>query len=83
MEKRSAPFLFASIMAVAMGFMMSLFVTLVNTGLTSRFSLMWMRAIAVSVAIALPTSMLVAPFAQKLVGRIIKEQKFQGGLSPS
>ena len=73
MNKKFAPFLFAAIMAVSMGFMMSLFVTLMNKGFTDGFLLWWMRSFGVSVAIAFPTSMIIAPVAQKVVGKIVKE----------
>ena len=73
MNKKFAPFLFAAIMAVSMGFMMSLFITLVNKGLGDGFLLWWIRSFGVSVVIAFPTSMIIAPIAQKIVGIVVKE----------
>ncbi len=60
-------------MAVAMGFFMSFFLTLVNTGYTEGFIMRWMKAFGVGTCVAFPISMMIAPLAQKIVQMIIKE----------
>ncbi len=67
MNKKYAPYIFASIMAVAMGFFMSFFLTWINTGVAEGFLLRWMKAFGVGVCVAFPTSLIIAPVAQKIV----------------
>ncbi len=73
MNQKYAPFIFASIMALAMGFFMSLFLTWINTGFHEGFLLRWMKAFGVGICVAFPISLIIAPIAQRLVILIIKD----------
>ena len=73
MNKKFAPFIFASIMAISMGFFVSFFLTWLNTGYTEGFFIRWMRAFGVGSFVAFPISLTIAPFAQKFVNMITKE----------
>ena len=67
LNKRFTPFIFATIMAVAMGFFMSLFLTAINTGFDNGFTFRWMKSFGMAIAVGFPVSLLIAPVAQKIV----------------
>jgi len=73
MKQKYAPFVFASIMAIAMGFFVSFFLTWLNTGYTKGFFMRWMTAFGVGSCVAFPISLTIAPFAQKFVQMLTKE----------
>jgi len=72
MKQKYTPYIFASIMALAMGFFMSLFLTWINTGFHKGFLLRWMKAFGVGICVAFPISLLIAPIAQRIVMLITK-----------
>ena len=71
-DKKWSPYLFAAIMAFAMGFFMSLILTWVNTGIDEGFLNRWIKAFGVGICIAFPVSILVAPVANKTVNKLTK-----------
>ena len=73
MNKKYAPYIFASIMAVAMGFFMSFFLTWINTGMEEGFILRWGHSFFVGVCVAFPTSLIIAPVAQKVVSKVTSQ----------
>ncbi len=73
-NKKYAPFVFASIMAFAMGFFMSFFLTWINTGLTDGFVMRWMKAFCGAVFVAFPASLIIAPVAQNILDKIITDE---------
>ncbi|MFC1841338.1 DUF2798 domain-containing protein [Thermodesulfobacteriota bacterium] len=73
LDKRFTPYIFATVMAIAMGFFMSLFLTAINTGIESGFIFRWMKSFGVAIFVGFPVSLLVAPFAQEIVLRLTKE----------
>lgn len=73
LQKKYAAYIFATIMAIAMGFFMSFFLTWINTGFTNNFILRWLKSFALGVLIAFPTSLIVAPIAQRIVKKVIRD----------
>jgi phosphotransferase system glucose/maltose/N-acetylglucosamine-specific IIC component len=71
LSKKWRPYLFAAIMAFAMGFFMSLILTWVNTGLTNGFLDRWLNAFGVGICVAFPISILIAPHANSLLNRVV------------
>ena len=69
-DKKYAPYLFATIMAVAMGALMSFCFTAINTGINTGFLFRWLKSFGVGFVVAFPTSLLIAPVAQKIVTRL-------------
>jgi hypothetical protein len=67
------PYLFAAIMAFAMGFFMSLILTWVNTSLTSGFLERWINAFGVGICVAFPISILIAPLANRILNKIVDD----------
>jgi hypothetical protein len=53
-----------------MSFFMSLFISLVNAGISPNFFEMWMRAFPIAFAIGLPVAFVVAQFARRIVAKI-------------
>lgn len=74
MNKKYAHYLFAAIMAVSMGFIMSLALTFVNTGMDNGFFLRWIRAFITAICIAFPTALLIAPITQLIVNKAVKDK---------
>lgn len=74
MDKRYAPYIFATIMSVAMGFFMSFFLTWINTGLAGGFFIRWMKSFGIGVLVAFPISLIVAPVAQRIVYKLVGDQ---------
>ena len=72
-NKKYAPYLFATIMAVAMGGLMSFFLTWINTGMDSAFVMRWMRSFGIGTMVAFPVSIMIAPIAQKIVVKFTEE----------
>ncbi len=60
-------------MATAMSLVMSGVETVVGVGLAGSLMSDWLRSFAIGVVVAVPTAILVAPAAQRLVGRITGE----------
>lgn len=59
-------------MSLLMAAVMSLTMTLVNTGTAPGFLFRWMRAFCIGFAAAYPTAFVFAPIAQRLTDRILK-----------
>ena len=70
LDPKYAPFLVPAIMAVAMSFVMSLVQTIARLGLTPNLASAWLTSFAIGAAVAIPTAILVAPRAQRLVGNL-------------
>jgi biopolymer transport protein ExbB/TolQ len=54
-------------MAVVMSFTMSLFQTVVRIGLAPGMLTAWLTSFAIGLVVAIPTAIVVAPRAQRLV----------------
>src|SRR2546423_467364 len=63
-------FLLPTVMAVAMSLEMSLVDTMVRVGWAPGLVSTWLSSFAVGVVVAAPTAILIAPAAQRLVGRL-------------
>jgi hypothetical protein len=67
LEPKYAPLLIPAIMAIAMSFVMSLVQTIARLGFTPNLVSAWLTSFAIGVAVAIPTAILVASGAQRLV----------------
>jgi hypothetical protein len=72
MNKKYAPYLFAAVMSVMMGLVMSFAITIINTGIDDGFIHRWLKALIIGICVAFPTAIVIAPIAQKIVGRLIE-----------
>lgn len=70
LDPRYAPLLISVIMAIAMSLVMSLVQTIVRLGFTPGLMHAWFHSFATSLMIAVPTSQLIGPFAQRLVNHL-------------
>jgi Protein of unknown function (DUF2798) len=71
-DPRYAPLLVSAIMAIVISLAVSLVETIVRLGFTSSLVPAWLTSFAVAVIVAVPTAVLVAPRAQRLVSRITR-----------
>ena len=71
-DPRYAPLLVSAIMAVVISLVVSLVETVVRLGFTSSLVSAWLTSFAFAVVVAVPTAVLVAPHAQRLVSRITR-----------
>jgi len=71
-DPRYAPPLVSAIMAIVISLAVSLVETIVRLGFTSSLVPAWLSSFAVAVIVAVPTAVLVAPHAQRLVSRITR-----------
>jgi uncharacterized protein DUF2798 len=67
LDPKYAPLLIPAIMAIAMSFVMSLVQTIARLGFTPNLASAWLTSFAIGVAVAIPTAILVASGAQRLV----------------
>ena len=56
-----------------MAFLMSGFLTLVNTGYDEAFVNRWSKAFTLASVMAMPLAVIVGPFAHKLATRLVKK----------
>ena len=70
LDPKYAPLLIPAIMALAMSFVMSLVQTIARLGFTPNLASAWLTSFAIGVAVAIPTAILVAPGAQRLVSNL-------------
>ncbi len=66
LDPKYAPILVPAIMAIAMSFVM----TTVRLGFAPNLVSAWLTSFAIGLIVAIPTAILVAPHAQRLVGRL-------------
>ena len=66
LDPKYAPILIPAIMAIAMSFVQ----TIARLGFTPNLASAWLTSFAIGVAVAIPTAILVAPRAQRLVGNL-------------
>lgn len=72
MPPRFAPVLFGFVLSGLMSLIVSGVATLRNAGPVEEFASLWLAAWLPSWFIAFPTVLVVAPFARRLVGRLVK-----------
>ena len=70
LDPKYIPVLVPAVMAVAMSFVMSLVQTTVRLGFVPKLASAWLTSFAIGVVVAVPTAILVAPPARRLVGRL-------------
>ncbi len=70
LDPKYAPLLVPAIMAVAMSFVISLVMTTARLGFAPNLVSAWLTSFAIGMIVAIPTAILVAPHAQRLVGRL-------------
>ena len=61
--------LLPAVMATAMSLVMSGVETIVRVGLAANLAAAWLSSFAIGAVVAVPTAILIAPVAQRLVGR--------------
>jgi len=71
-DPRYASLLVSAIIAIVISLAVSLVETIVRLGFTSSLVPAWLTSFAVAVIVAVPTAVLVAPHAQRLVSRITR-----------
>ncbi|OMH33986.1 DUF2798 domain-containing protein [Motiliproteus sp. MSK22-1] len=69
-SKKYAQLVFVTIMGLSMSAIMSFAFTAFRSGFNGSFFVAWMESFILGGIIAIPTAMVVAPLAQKLVRRI-------------
>ena len=77
-DPRYAPLLVSAIMAIVISLSVSLVETIVRLGFTSSLVPAWLTSSGVAVVVAVPTAVLVAPHAQRLVSRITRPPQPRG-----
>jgi Protein of unknown function (DUF2798) len=70
LDPKYAPLLIPAIMAIAMSFVMSFVQTIARLGFAPNLASAWLTSFAIGVTVAIPTAILVAPHAQRLVGNL-------------
>ena len=66
-DPKYAPILVPAIMAVAMAFTMSLVQTIIRIGFVPSLPSAWLTSLAIGLVVAVPTAIIAAPRAQRLV----------------
>jgi hypothetical protein len=66
-DPKYTPILVSTVMAVVMSFTMSLFQTVVRMGLVPGLLSAWLTSFAIGLVVAIPTAIVAAPRAQRLV----------------
>ncbi|HTN63372.1 MAG TPA: DUF2798 domain-containing protein [Devosia sp.] len=72
MHPRFAPVLFGFVLSALMSFVVSGIATFRNAGLVDGFFDLWVSAWLLSWLIAFPVVLVVAPFARRFVGMLVK-----------
>jgi hypothetical protein len=71
--QKYATYLFAVLMGLSMGLLMSGVMTLMTIGYTPAFWASWAKAFAAGVSIGIPTALFASPFINTLVKKITTE----------
>jgi hypothetical protein len=61
--------LFATLTSVVMSFIITLIITLVNSGMDPRFWELWIRGFAISSVLSIPISLVVIPLVRRVVDK--------------
>ncbi len=69
-NNKKAKILFGILMAGMMALAMSFVMVWINVGLNSNFFAIWMKSFDLGFLVAVPTSIIAAPIAQKLVHKL-------------
>lgn len=62
--------LFALFVSIIMSLIMSFALTLINVGLVPHFLMIWLKSFGISLAVALPISLIIVPLIRKLLDKI-------------
>ena len=73
--EKQTKIIFGLLMAFFMALAMSFIMVLINVGMVNAFFPIWMKSFAIAFAVAVPTSMIVAPLSQKFISKISKNGK--------
>lgn len=68
-------FLISVLMGACMAFLMSAILTLLTTGYDSGYFARWMDAFGLSIVVAVPLAVIVAPFVERLALWILVKMK--------
>ena len=69
-DKQYDNILFSAIMAILMGFFMSIIITYVNVGLTENFLAIWLKAFITGIITGFPVTLIVAPISRTMVNKL-------------
>lgn len=69
-NNKKSKILFGVLMAGMMALAMSFVMVWINVGMTNLFFVIWMKSFALGFLVAVPTSIIAAPIAQKLVNKL-------------
>ena len=72
MKKKWFELIFSLLVAFAMSFVMSMFITLSRIGFVDGWCFLWFKAFISAFSIGIPTALLVVPLLRKLLERLIK-----------
>lgn len=67
---------FSFFMALLMSCIMSFVISVFNVGLVTNIVAIWLKAWGFAFSVAFPTIILVSPIVHKLVGLVLKEEKY-------
>ena len=71
-SKKNSQLLFVLVMGFLMSLLMTLIITYINTGMDTDYTKRFLKAWAVSLPIAIATSLFLGPITKRLVDKITK-----------
>ncbi len=72
-SKKYSTVLFGALMSMAMSFIISLTMTIINVGFVPNFFLIWAAGFLIGFVVAFPTALAVMPFIRKIVNKLTEE----------
>ncbi len=69
-NKKYTPYLFALLMGVSMGLVMSFSMTALNSGFTQDFLARWLKSFIGGITIGIPTAIMVSSPINRFIGKI-------------
>jgi hypothetical protein len=73
LSRKGANVVFILLMVTSMSLVMSLAMTIVNTGLSGNLVARWMRGFAIAFLVALPTAFLVVPTMRRIADALVSK----------
>ena len=70
LTEKQSKIVFGTLMAFFMALAMSFVMVLINVGMVQTFFPIWMKSFAIGFTVAVPTSMVAAPIAQKIIKKL-------------
>ena len=70
LTEKQSKIVFGTLMAFFMALAMSFVMVLINVGMVQTFFPIWMKSFAICFTVAVPSSMVAAPIAQKIIKKL-------------